>query len=121
MVVATTLATGLIVAGALRSREKQKRVPIDDVPPPVTAPANSARIESATPPRIILPIQGLKRSDIMDTFEQARGSTRKHEATDILAPRNTPMLAVRPGTIARLFVSVPGGNTIYLFDAEYPY
>jgi peptidoglycan LD-endopeptidase LytH len=121
LIVATTLATGLIVAGVLRSRDKQKRVPIADVPPPVTRPVNPPLPESGTPPPIILPIQGLKRSDIFDTFDQARGSTRKHEATDILAPRTTPALAVRAGTIARLFVSVPGGNTIYLFDAGYPY
>jgi murein DD-endopeptidase MepM/ murein hydrolase activator NlpD len=28
---------------------------------------------------------------------------------------------VRPGIIQKLFLSEPGGNTIYLFDAEYPY
>ena len=35
---------------------------------------------------------------------------------DILAPRNTPVRAVENGTIARLFLSKAGGNTIYQFD-----
>ncbi|HYZ87070.1 MAG TPA: M23 family metallopeptidase [Bryobacteraceae bacterium] len=63
-----------------------------------------------------LPIKGLKRDAIMDTFDDKRGTDRKHEATDIMAPRGTPVLAVVDGTIKKLFHSVPGGLTIYLFD-----
>ena len=48
-------------------------------------------------------------------FAERRGD-RPHEAVDILAPRNTPVHAVQPGTIAKLFVSKQGGNTIYEFD-----
>ena len=39
-----------------------------------------------------------------------------HEAIDILAPRGTPVLAVVSGTVRKLFLSKPGGNTIYQFD-----
>jgi len=38
------------------------------------------------------------------------------EALDVLAPRNTPVLAVEDGTVARLFLSDAGGITIYQFD-----
>jgi murein DD-endopeptidase MepM/ murein hydrolase activator NlpD len=66
-----------------------------------------------------LPITGLKRSDILDTFDQKRGKDRKHEATDIMAPHGTPVLAVVDGTIAKLFHSEGGGGmTIYLFDRD---
>ena len=41
---------------------------------------------------------------------------REHEALDILAPRNTPVVAVEDGTIAKLFISKAGGITIYQFD-----
>ena len=41
---------------------------------------------------------------------------RVHEAVDILAPRHTPVQAVDDGTIAKLFPSKAGGNTIYQFD-----
>jgi murein DD-endopeptidase MepM/ murein hydrolase activator NlpD len=50
------------------------------------------------------------------SFDDVRGATRRHEAIDILAPRNTPVLAVEDGTIARLFQSKAGGITIYQFD-----
>ena len=67
--------------------------------------------------RISLPIKDLKASDIHDTFTERRGGgTRPHEATDIMAPRGTPVLAVNDGKIEKLFLSKPGGNTIYQFD-----
>ncbi|HZU24513.1 MAG TPA: M23 family metallopeptidase [Bryobacteraceae bacterium] len=62
-------------------------------------------------------MNGLRADQIQDTFHSTRGGgTREHRATDILAPRGTPVLAVADGTIAKLFLSVPGGNTIYEFD-----
>ena len=70
---------------------------------------------------ISLPLKGLKLSDIHDTFEQRRGGTRKHEATDIMSPRGTPVYAVNDGKIVKLFLSKPGGNTIYQFDPSEQY
>ncbi len=64
---------------------------------------------------LVLPIAGLTSKDLVDTFDQARG-TGRHEAIDIMEPRGTPVRAVVDGTIAKLFLSKPGGNTIYLFD-----
>lgn len=72
--------------------------------------------EPAIAPRnLALPIAQMKRSDMLNTFNQARDG-HKHEATDILAPRNTPVLAVDDGTIVKLFWSRAGGRTIYQFD-----
>ena len=45
-----------------------------------------------------------------------RVPAHQHEAVDILSPRNTPVHAVEDGTIAKLFFSKAGGNTIYEFD-----
>jgi murein DD-endopeptidase MepM/ murein hydrolase activator NlpD len=63
-----------------------------------------------------LPIADFKLSNMLDTFNAARAGERRHEATDIVAPRGTPVLAVDDGTIVKLFWSVPGGRTIYQFD-----
>ena len=62
------------------------------------------------------PIEGLKAKDLFDSFEEMRGKS-KHEAIDIMKPRGTPVHAVVDGVIAKLFLSKPGGNTIYLFDS----
>jgi murein DD-endopeptidase MepM/ murein hydrolase activator NlpD len=97
-------------------------------PPPVTAPeAPAMPVVSANPFEDLrrrgleLPVRGVKREDLRDSFNEARGSARRHEAIDILAPRHTPVLAVEDGTIARLFFSDAGGITIYQFDPTNTY
>lgn len=62
------------------------------------------------------PIAGLRQQDIQDTYNAGRANGKPHEATDILEPRGTPVLAMEDGTIRKLFTSVPGGLTIYQFD-----
>jgi murein DD-endopeptidase MepM/ murein hydrolase activator NlpD len=63
-----------------------------------------------------IPVEGVKTDQLTRSFEEMRGGTRRHEAIDILAPRNTPVHAVEDGVIARLFLSKAGGITIYQFD-----
>jgi len=66
--------------------------------------------------RLRVPIDGVEIESLKGGFLERRGS-RPHEAVDILSPRNTPILAVDNGTIAKLFDSKAGGHTIYQFDA----
>ena len=61
------------------------------------------------------PIARLSLADLRDSFEEVHNGHR-HEAIDILEPRGTPVHAVVSGTIRKLFLSKPGGNTIYEFD-----
>jgi murein DD-endopeptidase MepM/ murein hydrolase activator NlpD len=68
-----------------------------------------------------LPIDDAKVDAMEGQFAQSRGSSRAHEAVDILAPRNTPVRAVERGTIAKLFYSKAGGTTIYQFDPSKRY
>jgi peptidoglycan LD-endopeptidase LytH len=67
---------------------------------------------------LTMPVANAKPSDIEDTFEQSRSGGKRHEATDIVASRNTPILAVDDGIIRKLFLSKPGGITIYEFDPQ---
>jgi peptidoglycan LD-endopeptidase LytH len=69
-----------------------------------------------------LPLANLTAKDIQDTFAQARdGGERRHEATDIMSPKGTPVVAVDTGIIAKLFTSKPGGLTVYQFDPSQKY
>ena len=61
------------------------------------------------------PIRGLTLTDLRDMFQEVHNG-HPHEAIDILEPRGTPVHAVASGTIQKLFLSKPGGNTIYEFD-----
>lgn len=89
--------------------------PSSPLPAPVsaTAPTLAAQV-----PALLLPVQGVLASDLRDTFTDGRDNNQRgHEAIDIHAPRGTPVLAVDDGPIAKLFLSKPGGITIYQFDA----
>lgn len=72
---------------------------------------------------MVPPIDNLKASDIRDTFTEARPGGHPHEATDIMEPRGTPVHAMVDGRIEKLFLSKPGGITVYEFDdaAEFCY
>jgi peptidoglycan LD-endopeptidase LytH len=61
------------------------------------------------------PIRGLTLANLRDMFSEIHNG-HPHEAIDILEPRGTPVRAVVSGTVRKLFLSQPGGNTIYEFD-----
>jgi murein DD-endopeptidase MepM/ murein hydrolase activator NlpD len=65
-----------------------------------------------------MPVAGARTIDLRDSFDEARGGTRHHEAIDILAPRGTPVVAVDEGKIAKLYTSKQGGLTVYQFDRD---
>ncbi|HUP41085.1 MAG TPA: M23 family metallopeptidase [Vicinamibacterales bacterium] len=65
---------------------------------------------------LLVPVRGLASDDLVESFTDARGSSRRHEAIDILAPRGTEVLAVEDGKIAKIFTSDAGGLTLYQFD-----
>ncbi len=65
---------------------------------------------------LAIPVRGIDADRLVSSFHDARGSNRRHEAIDILAPRGTDVLAVEDGTIAKLFTSRAGGLTVYQFD-----
>jgi len=66
------------------------------------------------------PIGGLALASLRDTFGEIHNG-HAHEAIDIMEPRGTPVRAVVSGTIRKLFLSKPGGNTIYQFDETEAY
>jgi peptidoglycan LD-endopeptidase LytH len=90
--------------------------------PPADVRVRPAQIDSKQFPRnLSIPVQGVAAENIRDTFDEARGSDRKHEASDILAPRGTPVLAADDGVIQKLFTSKAGGITLYQFDPNEQY
>lgn len=71
---------------------------------------------------LLIPVESVTAAQLADSYLQQRGGgDRPHEALDIAAPRGTPVLAVEDGHIAKLFLSKPGGLTIYQFDPQSRY
>jgi murein DD-endopeptidase MepM/ murein hydrolase activator NlpD len=114
------------VSPKIEVKPTKEEEPAPVAPPPATAtpasPVMSANsLEDLRMRSLTLPVQGIERAKLHSNFDELRGGTRKHEALDILAPRNTPVLAVEDGKIARLFLSDAGGITIYQYDPSMTY
>ena len=104
--------------------DRADRVLTDSLP---VAPGDTLRVtpdEAAVAPRqaeravrgptgLVVPVAGVAPGDLVDTYTQARGEGRTHDAIDILAPRGTPVVAAVAGPVLRLFTSDRGGLTVY--------
>ena len=93
-------------------------------PPIEQAPALTAPVETAfddlTAKHLLIPVPGVEAKTLHSQFYDPRGG-HGHEAIDIVAPRGTPVVATDDGTIVKLFLSKPGGITIYQFDPTETY
>jgi murein DD-endopeptidase MepM/ murein hydrolase activator NlpD len=84
------------------------------VKPDKAPPVEVAQQVVVGPAGLAIPVVGVKASDLVDTYDAARGSGRRHDAIDIMAPEGTPVIAAADGTIEKLFFSRGGGGiTIY--------
>jgi peptidoglycan LD-endopeptidase LytH len=102
-------------------------VPLAPVPVPSIEPTHAPATDTlvAVTPRELaalsaildVPVAGVRRSQLRDTYTEARGD-RVHEALDIAAPRGTPVLSAADGRVLRLFDSRPGGLMVYATDAS---
>ena len=121
--------TDRATAAAIPDPAATREVPAPDPPPapsrrdaaakPISAPPVAVSPAIVPTPRItglIVPVSGVAPSQLSDTFGDARGSERAHEALDIMAPAGTPVLAVADGSVEKLFDSKQGGLTIYQFE-----
>lgn len=95
-----------------------------DLPPP------TARTEARPPPakrapsaeerlagrQLAVPVQGIPRSRLRDTFHDGRGKGRAHRAIDIMAPWGTPVLAADDGHVTKISSNRGGGLAVYQAD-----
>ena len=104
MLVAAAFASMVRVSGAIPA----------SAPPAVRFEPSATVAERADGlPVLQIPVAGVRREQIDDTWGQARGAGRQHHGTDIMAPGGTPVLATADGTVEKLFESRLGGTTLY--------
>ena len=112
LLIFATIICALLIA-AKSAHVKSISQPAADTPD--TPAVSSSDYQALAGRGLLIPVQGARLKDIRDTFNEGRGDHR-HEATDIMAPRGTAVLAVDDGVVKKLFNSKPGGLTIYQFD-----
>ena len=92
--------------------------PVVTVKPENAPPVVVAEQVKVAPSGLALPVVGIKPEQLSDTYDDARGQGRRHDAIDIIADEGTPVIAAADGTIEKLFNSVRGGITIYERSAD---
>jgi len=71
--------------------------------------------------RLLMPVEGVSRARLTDSFFEPRPGDKRHEAIDIRAARGTPVLAVEDAVVRRIKWHERGGLTVYLYDSSGTY
>jgi len=83
--------------------------------PAVLRARHAAELMARPPPaQLAVPVQGVRPTQIADTFGAPRGRTRQHQGVDIFAPRGTPVLAATEGLVASVRDGGLGGRQVWV-------
>jgi murein DD-endopeptidase MepM/ murein hydrolase activator NlpD len=70
---------------------------------------------------LLIPVAGVGPGQLRDSFQDARSEGRTHRALDIMAPRDTAVLATDDGKVLKLHQSGRGGIMLYQSDRSGTY
>ena len=121
MVRRLTIGVGAVLLLGVAALASMVRIVPADAPAP-SGTGQSAQVAHVpakgnwSHPILTVPVQGVARDQITDAWGQSRDNgARAHQATDIMAPGGTPVIAAAPGTVEKLFNSQGGGGiTLYV-------
>ena len=75
------------------------------VKPDKAPPVVVAQQVAVAPSGLAIPVMGVKAEQLSDTYDDARGAGRRHDAIDIMAAEGTPVIAAADGEVEKLFNS----------------
>ncbi|HEV2149768.1 MAG TPA: M23 family metallopeptidase [Longimicrobiaceae bacterium] len=67
---------------------------------------------------LIIPVAGVRPSELRDTYGAPRSGGRTHEGIDIFAPEGTPVLAAAAAVVVGRDSTAVGGISLYLRDLD---
>ena len=119
------LAGALLLAACHRSRHEWDEAPRPVSPDRYAIPLHAgaraagvatADLEALWQRQLMVPVAGIGRETLRDSFTAPRDGRRLHNAIDILAPKSTPVVATDDCIIGRLTTGSIGGIVIYATD-----
>jgi hypothetical protein len=66
------------------------------------------------PSSVVVPVKGLRRSDMVSTWHAPRSGGRRHEGADLFAPRGTRVLSAVRGQVWEVGTNRLGGNVVWV-------
>lgn len=108
------LGTGRVPPPSLVESVPAVVQPVQPVVQQVTQTTQVTQIKQS----LIIPVAGVRPDQLLDTFSDSRSEGRTHDAIDIMAPADTPVLAAADGTIQKLWLSERGGTSIYQVSSD---
>jgi len=67
------------------------------------------------PQSVAVPVAGVVRRNLVDTWGGARSGGRRHEGIDIFAPRGTAVIAATEGIVASIGENRLGGRSVWVY------
>jgi murein DD-endopeptidase MepM/ murein hydrolase activator NlpD len=96
--------------------------PVETLPAaPVPAAASTvgeADLTALSLKNLVVPVAGVPPEKLRDSFYDGRSEGRIHQALDIMAAKDTPVVAATDGTVMKLYNSDRGGIMIYQTDTS---
>lgn len=120
----------LLLAAACVRNPPARQAPRPEAPPAAAPAPSSGELAPLPTPHgmsdadasllaermLMVPVDGVRREQLRDTFNEARSGGRTHRALDILVPRNTLVLAADDGIVLSVRDNKAGGHTVYMLD-----
>jgi murein DD-endopeptidase MepM/ murein hydrolase activator NlpD len=66
--------------------------------------------------KLMVPVDGIRQSQLRDTYNATRSGGRPHLALDILVRRGTRVVSADDGIVRRIDTNPLGGRTVYVVD-----
>ncbi len=85
-------------------------------PSPVDRPRPVTEAGYLRSRELMVPVHGVRPSELVDTYTARRSGGRTHNALDILVRRGTPVVAADAGVVRRISTNALGGKTVYVVD-----
>ena len=84
----------------------------------ITYPYRVLRLQTSPPDdHLQVPVAGVKRHSIANTWRAPRGADRLHQGQDIFAPAGTPVLSATSGIVVKIGIDRLGGNVVLVLGA----